>query len=704
MRNPFKVFILSLSLICAPLTAAQAESWSVFVYMCGSDVESAYGHATADIDEMFEARPSDDVTVVLQTGGAKQWHNPDIPASRMTRFVIKNGQGTVVDAGDGQVNMGDAQTLCDFLVFCQDNYAADHEVLIIWDHGGGTVGGFALDENFDGDAIFLSELREALAAAYGGAEGKPLDIIGFDACLMATVDVAFSVAPYADYMVASQELEPGNGWHYTRWLDALADNTHQSAASLAKTMCDAYLSGCEEAGSDYEATLSMIDLEKTSRLMESWSMFGMYALMQAAVDDTFYADIGRAAVHSENFFNSRITGFSNMVDMGDFIANVSAAFAARPPVTDSLLEDLEDAVVYRVGGPSHHEVSGLSCYYPFDADADGFRRMLENGIVTPFILTFGLQYGFIDSESAGIILNSLSGDSDGLLPDTWKVRNPQKLREDAADAVPRNVKSGVRALLSQKPLQGQDPVDFAVEMFKSNLALFSRCLQPMGMLDVRALEGHALRLITGEDGSPGLEIDIAEDVLKYVDTVRYGLGIAGEDGSLEILGNDADLRGEWETGVFRDNFRGIWPGLDGHLVSLENTAAEADHNDYVVPVIFNGVRSFIEVRYTFDDDAYEVLGVRRILGNGYPDKNLYTLKAGDVITLLRYRTDADGAVGEYEGESFELGDDWKFADVDLPDGTYAYAFAISDIQNNEAASEFAYITIAGDDTTFRIGN
>lgn len=56
-----------------------------------------------------------------------------------------------------------------------------------------------------------------LDAAFQGAkcDKQPLDMIGLDACCMATLETALVLSPYADYMVASQEMEPSCGWDYT---------------------------------------------------------------------------------------------------------------------------------------------------------------------------------------------------------------------------------------------------------------------------------------------------------------------------------------------------------------------------------------------------------------------------------------------------------------------------------------------------------
>lgn len=74
MRTLLSYVCIAVALVFTPFSA-MADSWSVFVYMCGSDLESSYGAATADISEMIDASPSDEVTVIIQTGGANKWQN-----------------------------------------------------------------------------------------------------------------------------------------------------------------------------------------------------------------------------------------------------------------------------------------------------------------------------------------------------------------------------------------------------------------------------------------------------------------------------------------------------------------------------------------------------------------------------------------------------------------------------------------------------
>jgi len=82
---------------------------------------------------------------------------------------------------------------------------------VFWDHGGGSLTGVCLDEQHGG-SLTLPEIDEALSKA-----GTRMDVVGFDTCLMATLENAQMMARHADYLVASEETEPGGGWAWDAW-------------------------------------------------------------------------------------------------------------------------------------------------------------------------------------------------------------------------------------------------------------------------------------------------------------------------------------------------------------------------------------------------------------------------------------------------------------------------------------------------------
>ena len=67
--------------------AADGESWSVYWYLCGSDLETGGGFATTDLMEMMEVQLPENVNIVIQTGGSMQWQNDFVDAEKSQRWL-----------------------------------------------------------------------------------------------------------------------------------------------------------------------------------------------------------------------------------------------------------------------------------------------------------------------------------------------------------------------------------------------------------------------------------------------------------------------------------------------------------------------------------------------------------------------------------------------------------------------------------------
>lgn len=364
-----------------PNKSMGAESWSIYWYLCGSDLESNYGGATNDLAEMLEVQLPENVNVVIQTGGAAQWQNDVMDASKIQRWVYNSEDLYLMEELDN-ANMGDAETLYDFLDYANTNYPADHVAVIFWNHGGGSVSGVSFDENYGYDSLDLAELQEAFDAVWpADTENPALELIGFDTCLMATIDTAAVFQNFAKYMVASEEWEPGNGWNYSGWLGALADAPWMNGEELGVAICDSYYEGCEAYDTEDQATLSLTDLTKLTPLLEAYENFGEEALLAAVEEPAFFAELGRAAAASENYGgNTRKQGYANMVDLGHFARQTAWMLPSAQAVSDALA----DCVLYQVNGPYRSEATGLSCYYSYNGDIDEFNAYSDLGIGEAF--------------------------------------------------------------------------------------------------------------------------------------------------------------------------------------------------------------------------------------------------------------------------------------------------------------------------------
>lgn len=364
-------------------------NWAVYWYLCGSDLETNGGFATIDLSEMMEVQLPENVNVVIQTGGAAVWQNEYMDPAKLQRWLY-NSEGLQLLEEQETANMGDAQTLYDFLAFANANYPADKVAVTFWNHGGGSVSGAAFDEIHGLDSLDLAEMYQAFDAVWpADAENPALELVGFDTCLMATVDVAAVFQNFSKYLVGSEEVEPGNGWYYSGWLGALAENPDMDGEDLGIAICNTYYEGCEAVGTQDQTTLSVTDLTKLTPLLEAYEAFGQEAFVAAAEDPGFFAELGRAAAQSENYGgNTREQGYTNMVDLG----HLARQTAWMLPSAQGVCDALEECVVYRVGGMYRSEATGLSCYYSYNGDIDDFNGYINMGTGLAFkhLYAYGL--------------------------------------------------------------------------------------------------------------------------------------------------------------------------------------------------------------------------------------------------------------------------------------------------------------------------
>ena len=157
-------------------------------------------------------------------------------------------------------HMGDESSLRLFLDYLRDGYVNfDQRFLAFWDHGN-SYRGFGGDSNFNGDPLHMDEI----AGAFDGSQAGVFDLVGFDACLMASVEVAKVIEPHARYMIASEELEPGHGWLWSAVVEAFAEEG--SIVEAGKRMVDNFVEDVHFY-MDEGKTLSLLDLGEYDNLI-----------------------------------------------------------------------------------------------------------------------------------------------------------------------------------------------------------------------------------------------------------------------------------------------------------------------------------------------------------------------------------------------------------------------------------------------------
>ena len=345
------VLVLMLSLLLAAAFAAGTDDWTILVYICGADLESDNGFATDNLIGMTTPDLPNGVNIVVETGGANGWQNDVVKSGQIGRYLVENKALTVLDILP-DADMGDPETLESFVAWGLENYPATHTGLVLWDHGSGSINGVCFDQAHGSNSLSLKNIDEALTAA----GNQRFEFIGFDACLMDTLETAAMCANHANFMYASQETEPGCGWDYASLCGYLAENPTADGDELGIALCDAYFEYAGGLENDSDVTFAILDL---NRLQDFADAFDRTA--KELVDAEYYREAAMSGRRADNFGgNNRSVGYNNMVDVYDFLNGVTD----YAPSAAQAMQALDNMVVYKLNGMQHDNAGGLSMYFP----------------------------------------------------------------------------------------------------------------------------------------------------------------------------------------------------------------------------------------------------------------------------------------------------------------------------------------------------
>ncbi len=243
----------------------------------GGDDFSASPDGVLATLEQYEVPQDEYDRIASALDTATQAEIDEFAASSLLSAPVGGGFPAIIPPMDaeeeiGEVNMGDPATLVDFATWGISNFPAENYALVLWNHGA-TWFGVASDDQSNHDQLTMSEIDGALAEIISTTGIDKFDLIGFDACLMGQLEVMNVIAPYADYALASEELEPGAGWEYATPLSALVANPTMGAAELGTLFVDAYAKYYAEDLPSDGITLTTFDLAQVETVTAALANF-----------------------------------------------------------------------------------------------------------------------------------------------------------------------------------------------------------------------------------------------------------------------------------------------------------------------------------------------------------------------------------------------------------------------------------------------
>ncbi len=599
------------------------DDWTILVYLCGTDLETDGYNASSDLYEAFEADCKDNVNFVFQTGGTYSWYYDDIDATKTQRFIMEEDDYRLVDE-QPLTSMGDPDTLADFIKWGVKEFPADNIGLVFWNHGGGSISGVCFDERYDDDSLSLSEIDKALSDTFDCMTEK-FEFIGFDACLMSTFETANILVPYANYMYASEELEPGYGWDYTAVIDYLNDNPKADGAQLGKALCDAYYEHCKLSWSEDTATFAITDLSKIDALVTSFN-----TTAQQMYESEDFTSIVKDIQSADNFGgNNRTEGYTNMVDLGG-ILEVASEYCSNASDT---LKKLDDAIYYMKNGYQHYDATGLAVYYPLSVQGSTELSTLGSICPSSYYLAFvdKVAYGTTGGDIFSYNNADLVSDHD----DIWNI-------------------------------------DFDYGDYSTNTDEF---------VDIGETSTIPVSDIYFDDDG---YYTVAISDFSNLSYAACSLFLEDYDGTSIYLGCDDEVYYDWDQGVITDNFDGTWVSLpDGQPLPIEIVDQTDDYSLYTCSILLNGEYTNLRIEYDWNASCWNIIGAWAGIdaNTGMASRDIIKIQDGDVIQPVYYYIDYYTA-DYFAGDDYVVNGDIELSYQMLPATDYTYSITLYDIYGN----------------------
>lgn len=340
---------------------------TMMLYLDGADLEENCANASDTIKEIFQSGVDLDAhNIIVYTGGSNVWHTYNIPTDRDCIYQLKDNKLVLLKEYPAK-NIGEAETLGTFMKYCVDNFPAEQYGLLLLDHGGGPNYGVCSDFRNGHDTLFMNELQSAFTMAGFGATNK-MEFVLFDACLMASLEVAKCMSNYANYMVASENVSYVYGSDYS-FMRAL--NEYNSGADIGKAYVDSFYNASVALGerilrsgnSVYDITYSLVDLSKMTQLERAINSY-FSKVNQNNAQSTLYvrrcAENARGVMEYSDSYGSAVDAVYDLVDFKDLVKNIGSTNMQTE--YNALMDALDDFIVYNKSTTSR--MAGITVYSP----------------------------------------------------------------------------------------------------------------------------------------------------------------------------------------------------------------------------------------------------------------------------------------------------------------------------------------------------
>jgi len=355
-----------------PQDTSGLPEWTI-IYYSDADDDILEEDLWFDINEMEMVGSNSQMNIVVQIDRAEGAFNGDGDWTDTRRLLVTQDSDLTritspIVESLGEADMGNPQTLLDFITWTIEKYPAKKYALILSDHGGGWTGGFS--DLQAGSELSMPQIIGAIEQAQQQMGGQKFEIIGFDACLMGMIEIYGSLYPYSNYMVASEEVIPATGWSYAAWLGQLAQNPAMSGREATKAIVSTYIRQDTAFSRNSTADIDEVEADTTLSAVESARVpdvigaMNQFISVMSSIDQTYVA---QAREYTRSYYS--IFGEdspSPYIDLGNF-AEILANETGDSAVAQSA-QQLQIAIASAIVAEKHGQrmagSNGMSFHFP----------------------------------------------------------------------------------------------------------------------------------------------------------------------------------------------------------------------------------------------------------------------------------------------------------------------------------------------------
>ena len=396
---------------------------TIMIYMAANNLESQAAIATADIKGIdFENLKHDDINVVMLLGGSKHWFTEGISTEETSIFEATE-EGLKKVQEQEVKNMGEKETLTNFINYAYENYDTDEYILLLYGHGAAIKGGM-FDELQKEDFLKVKEMQEGIGESNLIKDNKKLEMVIFRSCLNGTLEVANAFKDYANYFVASEETSIGTQFNSVfSFLNNIDRNN--TSEMIGKAWIDNYKKNMNEVsqicstnstvcGGPFKAniTYSMINLSKLDKVNEYLDEFSKSLFDKTSTSVNDFLDI-RKNMHQYAYTSE---SKYDMVDTYNFVENYEEYDREN---AEKLKSAIKEAVIFNETNNDYSH--GLSIYFPYNSSiflGSVYDRVSVSNNYKNFITELAKN-----KNSYIEYINSSRGNSDYLYKSTKEIKN-----------------------------------------------------------------------------------------------------------------------------------------------------------------------------------------------------------------------------------------------------------------------------------------